>query len=163
MPADQGGTAPLAQWGTRAAGFLIDWAPLFILQILFFWNGTLSWLVRLIGIAYTVYLGYMEGTTGQTPGKAIMGIRLVDGQGDVIGSGPGIGRKFAHIVDSIICFLGWLLPLVDAKRQTIADKLLQTYVVTGAEKKPFAVELWTRPPQQGGQQGGGPQGGGQEG
>jgi uncharacterized RDD family membrane protein YckC len=74
-----------------------------------------------------------------------MGIRLVDEQGVVIGSGAGIGRKFAHIVDSMVCLLGWLLPLVDAKRQTIADKLLQTYVVIGAEKKPFAVELWSPP------------------
>lgn len=162
QPSDQGASSPLAQWGTRAAGFLIDWAPLLILQIIFIWSGALSWLVRVVGIAYVVYLGYMEGVTGQTPGKAIMGIRLVNEQGDVIGSGPGIGRKFAHVVDSAVCLLGWLLPLVDAKRQTIADKLLQTYVVTGAEKKPFAIELWTQPPQQGGQQGGGPQGGGQQ-
>lgn len=42
---------------------------------------------------------------------------------------------------------GWLLPLVDEKRQTIADKLMQTYVVTGVEKKAFSVDLW-RPPQQ---------------
>ncbi len=77
----------------------------------------------------------------------MMGIRLVNGQGETIGSGAGIGRKFVHIVDSIVCLLGWLLPLVDDKRQTIADKLMQTYVVTGVEKRPFSVDLW-RPPQQ---------------
>lgn len=157
QPAGSGTPAPLAQWGARAGGFLIDIAPYVVLYLLTFWSDFLGWIVWLLGIAYTVYLGYMEGITGQTPGKAIMGIRLVNEQGDVIGSGPGIGRKFAHVVDSAVCLLGWLLPLVDAKRQTIADKLLQTYVVTGAEKKPFAIELWTQPPQQGGQQGGGPQ------
>lgn len=161
QPSDQGAPSPLAQWGTRAAGFLIDALPVIVLNVLFFWSDFLSWLVWLASIAYTVYLGYLEGVTGQTPGKAIMGIRLVNEQGDVIGSGPGIGRKFAHVVDSAVCLLGWLLPIVDAKRQTIADKLLQTYVVTGAEKKPFAIELWTQAPQQGGQPGGGPQGGGQ--
>lgn len=62
--------------------------------------------------------------------------------------GSGIGRKFAHIVDFVVCGLGFLLPLVDSKRQTIADKLLQSFVVTGAEKKKFAVDLWM-PPQQG--------------
>ena len=45
----------------------------------------------------------------------------------------------------LICFLGWLLPLVDAKRQTIADKVLNTYVVAGIERKPFAVDLWLAP------------------
>lgn len=145
----------------RAGGALIDLLPVIILNLVFGWFPVIDFLVWLASIAYMVYLGYLEGVTGQTPGKAIMGIRLVNEQGDVIGSGPGIGRKFAHVVDSAVCLLGWLLPLVDAKRQTIADKLLQTYVVTGAEKKPFAIELWTQPPQQGGQQGGAPQGGGQ--
>lgn len=137
--------APLADWGTRAIGFLIDVLPMIILGVLTVWSDFLSWLSSLAGIAYTVYLGHLEGTSGQTPGKAIMGTRLVNEQGNVIGSGAGIGRKFVHVVDSMVCMLGWFLPLVDAKRQTIADKLLQTYVVTGAEKKPFAIELWTAP------------------
>ena len=85
--------------------------------------------------------------SGQTPGKAIMGIRLVDAKGNLLGAGAGIGRKFVHILDSIICFLGWFLPLVDSKRQTIADKVMSTYVVTGIEKKPFAVDLWLPPKQ----------------
>lgn len=139
--------APLADWGTRAIGFIIDILPVFILGVLTFWSDFLSWIVWLVSVAYTVFLGYLEGTTGQTPGKAMMGTRLVNEQGEVIGSGPGIGRKFVHIVDSMVCLLGWLLPLVDEKRQTIADKLIQTFVVTGAEKKPFSVDLW-RPPEQ---------------
>lgn len=159
QPAGAGAPAPLADWGTRAIGFLIDVAPIVILQIVVVWSDFLSWLVWLLSIAYTVYLGYLDGVTGQTPGKAIMGTRLVNTQGELIGSGPGIGRKFAHIVDNIVCFLGWLLPLVDAKRQTIADKLLVTYVITGAEKKPFSVELWTQPPTTGGGQGGARPGG----
>jgi uncharacterized RDD family membrane protein YckC len=73
-----------------------------------------------------------------------MGIRLVNQQGDLIGSGAGIGRKFAHIVDSIVCGLGYLLPIVDSKRQTIADKIMTTFVVT-VDKKPFAVDLWMPP------------------
>lgn len=141
-PAPTGAPAPLADWGTRALGFLIDISPVVILNIAFFWSDFLSWIVWLASIAYTAYLGHLEGLTGQTPGKAIMGTRLVNEQGELIGSGPGIGRKFAHVVDSMVCLLGWLLPLVDAKRQTIADKLLQTYVVTGAEKKQFSVDLW---------------------
>ena len=49
-----------------------------------------------------------------------------------IGTGKALLRDVAHIVDSIICGLpiGWLAPLWDAKRQTWADKILNTYVVT---------------------------------
>jgi hypothetical protein len=32
-------------------------------------------------------------------------------------------------VDTIICYIGWLFPLWDAKRQTIADKIMSTVCV----------------------------------
>ena len=131
----------LADWGIRAVGWLIDWAPVIIL-------GIITYRVPFFGllqIGYLVYLGHLEGTTGQTPGKAMQGTRLVNEQGELIGSGAGIGRKFLHILDSLVCLLGWFLPLVDAKRQTIADKVMNTYVVLGVEKKPFAVDLWMPP------------------
>jgi uncharacterized RDD family membrane protein YckC len=98
-----------------------------------------------VGIAYTVLLGHLDGVTGQTPGKAMMGIKLVDANGELIGSGAGIGRKFVRFIDWMVCGLGNLLPLVDVKRQTIADKLMSTYVVTGVDKKPFAFDLWIPP------------------
>lgn len=138
-----------ADWGTRAIGFLIDWVPAAAISAIFYRVALFNVLASLAGAAYWGYIGHLEGVTGQTPGKAMMGTRLVDAKGQLIGSGPGIGRKFAHIVDGLICGLGFLLPIVDAKRQTIADKLLDTYVVTGAEKKPFAVDLWMPPKQEG--------------
>jgi uncharacterized RDD family membrane protein YckC len=142
IPQPTGAPAPLADWGTRALGAIIDWLPIAILNAVLFRATFFNALAGLVGIAYWAYIGHLDGLTGQSPGKAIMGIRLVNERGELIGSGTGIGRKFAHIVDSLVCLLGWLLPLVDAKRQTIADKLLQTYVVSGVEKKQFAVELW---------------------
>ena len=136
-----GAPAPLASWGDRAIGFLIDYLPILILNALGIGRGLFGVFSGLVGVAYFAYLGHMEGTTGQTPGKAIMGLRLVDQAGGLLGSGAGIGRKFVHVLDSIICFLGWLLPLVDAQRQTIADKVMRSYVVGGLERKPFADVL----------------------
>jgi uncharacterized RDD family membrane protein YckC len=140
--------ANLADWGTRALGYLIDIAPGLIAGLIFGYgirNFFLSNLVGILGIAYTAYMGYLDGLTGQTPGKAIMGTRVVNVEGQVIGAGAGIGRKFAHIIDSLVCLLGWFLPLVDSKRQTIADKLLSTYVVEGVPKRSFAFDLWLPP------------------
>jgi uncharacterized RDD family membrane protein YckC len=141
--------SPLADWVTRALGFLVDWAPIIILNSVFFNRLFIGWLISLASIAYVAYLGHLDGLTGQTPGKAMMGIRLVNQQGVLLGSGAGIGRKFLHILDSLVCFLGWLLPLVDSKRQTIADKVMTTYVVSGIEKKPFSIDLWKPPAQEG--------------
>ena len=43
-------------------------------------------------------------------------------------SGPGCRfvRQLAHIVDSLVCNLGYLWPLWDAKKQTFADKIMGT-------------------------------------
>jgi uncharacterized RDD family membrane protein YckC len=137
--------APLAEWATRALGFVIDYLPIILLNLLMFWSDALRYLAGLIGFAYWVYMGYLDGITGQTPGKAVAGTRVVTKDGQLMQAGLGIGRKFLHVVDALICGLGFLLPIVDSKRQTIADKLVDTYVVTGVEKKPFSVDLWMPP------------------
>jgi len=131
----------LADWGTRAIGAVIDWLPAFIISVVTY----RAYFLSLLSLAYWAYLRHLEGVTGQTPGKAMQGTRLVDEKGQVLGSGQGIGRKFLHILDIIVCWLGFLLPLVDNKRQTIADKVVNSYVVTGVEKKPFNVSLWMVP------------------
>ena len=142
QPAPAASPSNLALWGTRALGVLVDWAPAFILSVLTY---RASYFFSLVGYAYWGYLGHLEGVTGQTPGKAIMGTRLVNQQGELLGSGAGIGRKFVHILDFLVCGLGFLLPIVDSKRQTIADKVMNSYVVEGIEKKPFALDLWMPP------------------
>ncbi|HEX9864855.1 MAG TPA: RDD family protein [Acidimicrobiia bacterium] len=144
FPTEQPAASPanLASWGTRALGLVVDWVPAFILSVLTY---RASVFVSLLGYAYWAYLGHLEGVTGQTPGKAMQGIRLVNEKGEVLGSGTGIARKFVHILDFIVCGLGFLLPIVDTKRQTIADKVMNTYVVEGVEKKPFSIDLWMPP------------------
>lgn len=128
-------------------GFLIDYGPLLVINIVFFRSSTIFTLSGVVGVLYWVLLGYLDGISGQTPGKAIMGTRVVDTEGNLIGGGAGIGRKFVHILDSLVCMLGWFLPLVDSKRQTIADKVMTTYVIDGVEKKSFAIDLWIPPKQ----------------
>ena len=49
----------------------------------------------------------------------------------MFGGGAGIGRFFLHIIDALPCYLGFLWPLWDAKRQTFADKVMGTLVIVG--------------------------------
>jgi hypothetical protein len=35
-------------------------------------------------------------------------------------------RQLAHVIDTAICYIGYLFPLWDPKRQTIADKIMST-------------------------------------
>jgi uncharacterized RDD family membrane protein YckC len=79
----------------------------------------------------TLWICHQEGTTGQTPGKKVMKIRLVrEADGQVIGFGSAFVRRLAHILDSFLCYLGFLWPIWDAKSQTFADKVMNTVVVS---------------------------------
>ena len=62
FPAEQPAEAPhnLADWGTRALGYLIDFAPVFILGLIFR-SGAISALISLASIGYFVYMGFLDG------------------------------------------------------------------------------------------------------
>jgi uncharacterized RDD family membrane protein YckC len=82
----------------------------------------------LLSIAYLVWnYGYRQGTTGSSIGKSIMKFKVVSEKtGQPIGFGLSIVRQLAHIIDGAICYIGYLFPLWDPKRQTIADKIMTT-------------------------------------
>jgi uncharacterized RDD family membrane protein YckC len=83
-----------------------------------------------LAIASVFFICYREGATGQTPGKRIAGIRLLrEYDGATLGFGLAFGRRLLHILDNLACFLGWLWPLWDAKKQTFADKVTRTVVI----------------------------------
>ena len=127
-----------ASWGQRAGGYLIDGAvmvPAIIIAVLLFGHGTfanlLAFLFYLAGIVAVYYnRWFLGGKTGQTWGRKALGIRLVSEEtGQPIGAGMAFVRDLCHFLDTLACYVGWLFPLWDAKRQTFADKILRTVVV----------------------------------
>jgi uncharacterized RDD family membrane protein YckC len=87
--------------------------------------------IILAGVIVLIYViwnfGYRQGTTGSSIGKSIMKFKVVSEKtGQPIGFGLSIVRQLAHIIDGAICYIGYLFPLWDAKRQTIADKIMTT-------------------------------------
>jgi uncharacterized RDD family membrane protein YckC len=90
-----------------------------------------QWLASLVGLAYLLWnYGYRQGTTGSSVGKSVMKVKVVsEVTGQPIGFGMSIVRQLAHFVDAVICFIGFLFPLWDAKRQTLADKIMTTVVL----------------------------------
>jgi uncharacterized RDD family membrane protein YckC len=131
------GGAKLAEWPIRALGGLIDYvAPSVVFGVVTSIisnnvSSTLgSILSAVLGLGWWIYLAYLSGTYGITPGRAIAKTKLIGEQtGTVIGVGQAVLRQFAHLIDSIICYIGWLFPLWDSKKQTIADKIAKSVVV----------------------------------
>lgn len=132
-------TAPdYATWIQRVGASLIDGVVLAPFYGLAFALGTddngfnaFYYVFVLLGLAVWGYNRWFQaGKTGQSWGKKALGLRLVGEQtGAPIGAGLAFARDLAHFIDSIICYIGYLFPLWDAKKQTISDKLVKTLVI----------------------------------
>jgi len=121
-----------ASWIQRVGAYLIDVAPIVVVDLILGRISVLvSVLIWLAGVAWTVYnRWYQAGTTGQSLGKKVLNLRLVSEEtGQPIGMLMAFVRDICHIIDSVICFVGYLFPLWDSKRQTIADKIVKTVVI----------------------------------
>jgi uncharacterized RDD family membrane protein YckC len=133
------GAPNYAQWPQRVLGALIDAAILIPAYVVAFIGaliggsgGTLIALLGYVGVfgiaIWNVF--FKQGSTGQTVGKGVIGTKLIgEDTGQPIGAGMAFVRSIAHILDAVPCYVGYLWPLWDEKRQTFADKIMKTIVV----------------------------------
>ncbi|GGR42981.1 proline-rich antigen (36 kDa antigen) [Nocardioides luteus] len=136
---------PLATWGRRACAALIDAAllvPFYLVagvggglaQESGFFVTAFGLLVTLVGwvglVGFAVWNHVLkQGRTGYTLGKSVIGIKLVKQDSSaVLGAPTALVRQLLHVLDGF-CFVGYLWPLLDDKRQTFADKIISTLVV----------------------------------
>ncbi|MBT2401874.1 RDD family protein [Streptomyces sp. ISL-100] len=144
MPGMPGaGMPPLAHWGQRVGAYLLDLliilGPMYALGFIDLANSDDPATAGpgpffAVGMVYALGMGifqlYKEGKTGQTIGKKVLGISLRrEADGSTLGFGMAFVRKLAHALDSLACYLGWLWPLWDSKKQTFADKVCSTVVI----------------------------------
>ena len=116
---------PLASWGRRVGSTLVDGIITGVIVTVL--AQVSPSLVNDANLLVILVLGYLVGTTGQSPGKQLLGVKVVrvdDGQ--VSGVGSGIARQFLHILDALPLLLGYLWPIWDKKNQTFTDKILKT-------------------------------------
>lgn len=78
-----------------------------------------------------VYFATLEGITGATLGKALVGIRVIDALTDRPGPGVlrGVSRYVARLFSAAVCLLGYLSMLTDRRRRTWHDRMTGTRVV----------------------------------
>jgi uncharacterized RDD family membrane protein YckC len=155
-----GAPGPRASWGERAIAYLIDvgvaialYIVLTIISVVFgavsdALGALVSLVAFLVYIGYFLYLGYLNGVKGQSPGKALTGLKVVSAEnGQVIGAGMGIVRYVVFwAIGAFTCGIGGLInvlfPLWDDKQQTIHDKAVKTVVLKDQAKLPFGPDLF---------------------
>ena len=81
-----------------------------------------------IGVVATIaYYTWFHGSTGQTPGDAALGIRVVDTEtGQPIGFGRAFVRWLVSIVSGLVLVLGYLWMIWDKRKQTWHDKAVSS-------------------------------------
>ncbi|ADB30063.1 RDD domain containing protein [Kribbella flavida DSM 17836] len=129
----------LATWPVRVGAFLIDGLIVAVPN----WIGStltatdnsglriVGYLLILVALGLWIYNRIIQqGKTGQSWGKKALGLKLVGADsGQTVGAGKAFLREICHILDSLPCYLGYLWPLWDEKKQTFSDKINSTYVV----------------------------------
>jgi uncharacterized RDD family membrane protein YckC len=99
--------------------------PLFLILI-----GAVTW------IAFFVWnICIRQGRTGASIGKSVLAIRLVNSDLQPIGAGWSFLRYLLHILDGI-CYIGYLWPIWDSRKQTFADKIMNTFVIQATTSQP---------------------------
>jgi uncharacterized RDD family membrane protein YckC len=124
-------TYSYAGWGKRVGASLLDFGiPAVIALIGFKISIALGLILYLVDIVWSFYNVFQGGKNGSRWGQKIVGIRMLkEATGQPLGGGLAIARVFVHIIDGIPCYIGYLWPLWDSKKQTFADKIMSTVVV----------------------------------
>jgi uncharacterized RDD family membrane protein YckC len=134
-------------FGEQVGGFIsIDDGEIDI-QIV---EGGSFWAVTAVSLGGTVaLLVLMQGLTGRTPGKALVGITTVDAAGTT----PGVGRAFVRtlllIVDAFFLLPGLISSLTSKGHKRIGDMAAGTFVVRStAAGQPVVVGApqYSQPP-----------------
>ena len=119
-----------ADFGTRLVAYLIDGAILFVANIVItlLLGPLIAFLVSLaVGIGYVVYFWT---SSGQTPGKMAMGLKVVSAEtGQLLDPGTAALRYVGYILSSIPFGLGFLWVIWDPMHDGWHDKIAKTKVI----------------------------------
>lgn len=128
-----GSSSILATWFISIISEMLQFEAIFssvpLLRSAYSW-AVASPLDQLVIFVYVVgYFVFFWAIVGQTPGKALLGIRVIPIHGRKLGIGRALLRYFGYWVSTVGLLLGFIWILFDDRRQGWHDKLSGTYVV----------------------------------
>ncbi|MHB8910368.1 MAG: RDD family protein [Syntrophales bacterium] len=76
-----------------------------------------------------IYFTWFHGSVGQTPGKMLLGLRVIQASGERMTFGLAFLRWVGSLVSALFLWLGYLWIAVDWRKQGWHDKIAATLVV----------------------------------
>ncbi|MCK4534272.1 MAG: RDD family protein, partial [Syntrophobacterales bacterium] len=102
--------------------YLADTSSALIYAVFFPYYG----MAVLVNAAYFIYF---HGTTGQTPGKKLLDLKVVRTDGKPMTLGTAFLRWVGYIISKLPFFLGFIWVAFDGRKQGWHDKIAGTYVI----------------------------------
>jgi uncharacterized RDD family membrane protein YckC len=103
-----------------------------------------NWLMALFSAFFGfIYFIFFWVIAGFTPGKALLGLRVVRSDGRPVNLGRAVLRLIGYSIAALPLFLGFIWILFDNRRQGWHDKIARTYVIYmwGQNTHPLAARL----------------------
>jgi uncharacterized RDD family membrane protein YckC len=95
-------------------------------------SGIIMVQVASVGLSMIIrgaYFIYFIGKDGQTPGKKMCKIKVVNADGSKVTYGKATGRFFGYILSSLICGIGFLMAAWDDEKRALHDRVCDTRVI----------------------------------
>ncbi len=130
-------------FGRRLIAFLIDIAILVLLTGIIHRIGISVFgklfeeeLLRMAGMVsslvfcllFSVYFILFHGAVGQTPGKMVVGLKLLQESGAPVSYGTAFLRWVGYLISAFFLFLGFFWIIIDDRKQGWHDKIAKTKV-----------------------------------
>ena len=120
----------------RFAAYLIDGFIVSTFTSLFLFQvenpEALLWLPVVVGVAY--HAGFIA-VSGGTPGKLMLGLRVLQADGEPATLGTGVLRYFGYWVNGLTFGIGFLMVAFSSEKRGLHDNIANTLVVKHQEQK----------------------------
>lgn len=143
-----------ADWGERVAATAIDFslvlAATMVVTMVTGWSDALEGLPGLVWMGMWGWFAWLNGSRGQSPGKAMTGIKVVrEADGSTLGGWVGLVRTavfwtLTTFTGGLFFVLSVLWPLGDRKKQALHDKIVSAVVLADEPKKSSVKDVFRR-------------------
>ncbi|MGD8149571.1 RDD family protein [Ornithinimicrobium sp. Y1694] len=142
-----------ADWGERAAAGVFDFGIVLgltlVLSVVTADADFLEWFRSMVVLGAIGYIAWLNGSKGQSPGKAVMGLRLIrDADGSALGGPVGLLRALilylvGVMTGGLFLVATFLWPLGERKHRTLHDMFVSGSVVSGLPKAKLGKGIFT--------------------
>lgn len=123
----------------HAAHELFDWARDLAEERTPLWGAlqiTAAVAIGFAGLWWVIGLTIVEWRYGRTPGKAMLGLRVVSEEGIALSFGQAVVRRLTLVFSGPLQIIDWAFALFNPRRQRAVEKLAQTMVIQDEVPEP---------------------------